>query len=192
MQDAPDRNDLLAAVYLFGAHGRHRASFPAQPGWAERLKAFVNEREPTVNWFFVHDGKPDGAGYFVGYERESNRRVGFIGLSGFRSDPVPAAEWIPVRGELIGPSHWSSAPVWIYSRPGVGAPTRGRGRAAALGLCAIRKPSATGRPRRTDGNDRLRNARADRVGRNSHARILVHWPLHDGTTHSGADDTADP
>ena len=27
----------------------------------------------------------EGAGYFVGYERESNRRVGFIGLSGFQS-----------------------------------------------------------------------------------------------------------
>ena len=51
----------------------------------------MNEREPSVNWFFVHDGKPEGAGYFVGYERVSNRRVGFIGLSGFRSDPVPAA-----------------------------------------------------------------------------------------------------
>ena len=31
---------------------------------------FVNEQEPTVNWFFVHDGKPDGAGYFVAYERD--------------------------------------------------------------------------------------------------------------------------
>ena len=116
----------------------------------------MNEREPTVNWFFVHDGKPDGAGYFVGYERVSNRRVGFIGLSGFRADPVPADEWIPVRGELIVDySQLSSAPVsinsghaWVLRPDRWDVPPR-------LVYRAIRKPSATGRPRRADGNDRL-------------------------------------
>jgi hypothetical protein len=108
--DAPERDDLLPAVHLFGAL-ETRDFFSRQAGWAERLTAFVNEREPTVNWFFVHDGKPDGAGYFAAYERTSNRRVGFIGMSGFRKGPVPAADWIPVRG---GPT--SSAPVSIYSR----------------------------------------------------------------------------
>ena len=110
VQDAPDRNDLLPAVYLFGAR-ETPGFFSRQAGWAERLTAFVDEREPTVNWFFVHDGKPDGAGYFAAYERTSNRRVGFIGMSGFRKGPVPAADWIPVRGEPT-----SSAPVSIYSR----------------------------------------------------------------------------
>jgi hypothetical protein len=109
VQDAPDRKDLLPAVYLFGAR-EAPGFFSPRPGWAERLSVFVDEREPTVNWFFVHDGKPDGAGYFVGYERTSNRRVGFIGMSGFRKDPVPAADWIPVRGEPT-----SSAPVSMYS-----------------------------------------------------------------------------
>ncbi len=84
-QDVRDRNDLLAAVYIVGEH-RTPGFFSSHLGWAQRLKPFVNEREPTVNWFFVHDGKPEGAGYFVGYERVSNRRVGFIGLSGFRSE----------------------------------------------------------------------------------------------------------
>ena len=151
MQDAPDQKRPAPRRVSCPASRETPGFFSRQAGWAERLTAFVNEREPTVNWFFVHDGKPDGAGYFVGYERTSNRRVGFIGMSGFRSGPVPAADWIPVRGE----TDMSSAPVSIYSRPGVGAPTRGRGCAAALGLSAIRKPTATGRPRRTDGNDRL-------------------------------------
>ena len=110
VQDAPDRNDLLPAVYLFGAE-ETPGFFSRQASWAERLTAFVDEREPTVNWFFVHDGKPDGAGYFAAYERTSNRRVGFIGMSGFRKGPVPAADWIPVQGEPK-----SSAPVSIYSR----------------------------------------------------------------------------
>ncbi len=109
VQDAPDRDDLLPAVQLFRARGTP-GFFSPQAGWTERLTVFVNEREPTVNWFFVHDGKPDGAGYFAGYQRTSNRRVGFIGMSGFRSGPVPAADWIPVRG-----APKSSAPVSIYS-----------------------------------------------------------------------------
>jgi hypothetical protein len=110
LQEAPDRNDLLPAVLLFGGTKKPGFLF-RQAGWSERLTAFVDEREPTVNWFFVHDGKTDGAGYFVAYERTSNRRVGFIGMSGFRKGPVPAADWIPVRGQPQ-----SSAPVSIYAR----------------------------------------------------------------------------
>ena len=76
----------------------------------------MNEREPAVNWFFVHDGKPQGSGYFVGYESVSNRLVGFIGLAGSRSHSVPAGERIPVRSELVVDySNWSSAPLSINS-----------------------------------------------------------------------------
>jgi hypothetical protein len=110
VQDVKERSELLAAVYLFGAQ-ETPGFFSRQASWAERLTAFADEREPTVNWFFVHDGKPNGAGYFAAYERTSNRRVGFIGMSGFREGPVPAAEWIPVQGQPK-----SSAPVSIYSR----------------------------------------------------------------------------
>ena len=141
VQDAPDQNDLLPAVRLFGGW-ETPGLFSRQVGWAERLTAFVDEREPTVNWFFVHDGKPDGAGYFAAYERTSNRRVGFIGMSGFRKGPVPAADWIPVHG---GPT--SSAPVsinsghaWVLRPAGGDVPPR-------LVYSAIRKPTATGRPR---------------------------------------------
>jgi hypothetical protein len=109
VQDVKDRNDLLPTVYLFGAQ-EPPGFFSPPASWEQRLSAFVNEREPTVNWFFVHDGKPDGAGYFVAYQRTSNRRVGFIGVSGFRKGPVPAADWIPAQGEPK-----SSAPVSIYS-----------------------------------------------------------------------------
>ncbi len=109
VQEAPDRDDELPAVSMSGEPPRTGFAF-SQLGWASRLMSFGNEREPTINWFFVHDGKPDGTGYFVAYERTSNRRVGFLGMSGFRADPVPAADWIPVRGELK-----SSLPLSIYS-----------------------------------------------------------------------------
>jgi hypothetical protein len=118
--DAPDKDDLLPAVYVSGEH-RTANFLSSRAGWDQRLLVFVNEREPTVNWFFVHDGKPDGAGYFVGYERSTNRRVGYIGMSGFRTDPVPAADWIAVRGEPKSSTPFLS--IYIYSgrawlRPG--------------------------------------------------------------------------
>lgn len=110
----PDRENLLPAISMAGEHDRP-GRFSSRAAWQQRLKQFINEREPGVNWYFVHDGKEDGAGYFVGYQRESNRRVGFIGLNGARPDPVPANEWIPVRGTLVADySLWSSAPITIY------------------------------------------------------------------------------
>ena len=113
-QDVPADRGLMTAVYMVGEHEKP-GFFSLRPGWDERLKVFINEQEPTVLWFFVHDGKPEGAGYFVGYERTSNRRVGFIGLSGFRTDLVPTSEWIPVRGAVIMDyAQWSSAPSWLY------------------------------------------------------------------------------
>jgi hypothetical protein len=113
-QNAPDQQDVLSAVSTYSAHGRP-SFFSPELSWHERLKVFTDERNAT--WYFVHDGWPDGAGYFVGYERGTNRRVGFIGLNGLRSVPVPPAEWIPVRGELVS-GEWSSLPLWMNSGQG--------------------------------------------------------------------------
>jgi hypothetical protein len=60
-QDAPDRNDLITSIYMPGEHGTPGFFF-SRLGWEERLRVFINEREPTVNWFFVHDGKPSWCG----------------------------------------------------------------------------------------------------------------------------------
>jgi hypothetical protein len=115
VQKAPDQKyELHQAVSTYSAQGTPGFFSPAL-SWRERLKVFTDERNAT--WYFVHDGRPDGAGYFVGYERGTNRRVGFIGLNGLRWDPVPAAEWIPVRGELIS-GEWSSLPLWLNSGQG--------------------------------------------------------------------------
>jgi hypothetical protein len=79
--------------------------------WEDRLKAFIDKQQPDVIWYFVHDGKAEGAGYFVAYERPSNRRVGFIGLSGFSSGPLPREQWLPVRSPLLGFAYY-----WSRSR----------------------------------------------------------------------------
>jgi hypothetical protein len=110
-----ETKDMLQGVYLVADQGTPGILSGRLP-WEQRLNAFVNEREPEVNWFFMHDGNAQGAGYFVAFHSVSNRRIGFIGLSGFRSEPVPESEWIPVRGELIAAySMWSSVPVWLNS-----------------------------------------------------------------------------
>jgi hypothetical protein len=109
LQVAPERNEQLPMVSMAGEHGA--PGFFFHPRWDQRIKPFVDAQVPTVNWFFVHDGRPEGAGYFVGYDRLSNRRVGYIGLNGFRSDPIPPDECIPVRAALIMDyAYWSSAP----------------------------------------------------------------------------------
>ena len=85
----------------------------------------MNEREPTVNWFFVHDGKPDGAGYFVGLrarEQSAGRfhrhvRFSLRSRAGSRMDS---------RARRADELRWSSV-VDLFGRRGVGAPTAVRG-----------------------------------------------------------------
>ena len=81
-------------------------------GWEDRLKLFVDDQHKSLSWFFVHDGKNFGTGYFVGYDRADSRIVGFIGQRGFTSNPVPTDERFPVRFELMGGvPFWSAAKI---------------------------------------------------------------------------------
>ena len=115
VHEGVDRKHQLPAVYLYGEHDAGFSLF-AQPNWQQRIKVFMDEREPAALWYFIHDGNAEGAGYFVGYERVSNRRIGYIGLSGFRPDSIPPDYRIPVRGEVsLGYTFWSSAPISIHS-----------------------------------------------------------------------------
>jgi hypothetical protein len=113
--EPPNRDHQLTGYLLTGAHAPP-GFFTDRLNWMQRLRIFINEQDPTILWYFVHDGQPAGAGYFVGYEQASNRRVGFIGLSGSRTSPVPPSEWIPVRGPVMEDfTQWSSLPISIYS-----------------------------------------------------------------------------
>jgi hypothetical protein len=116
--DPENPQEQLRPVSMPGVH-EPPDFFSSQLGWDRRIKAFTDEREPTANWYFVHDGKPQGAGYFVGYERISNRLIGYIGLSGSRPRTPPTEEWIPVRAALmVNLTPWSSAPFYNLSRHG--------------------------------------------------------------------------
>ena len=86
--------------------------FPAEyeMSWNTRLRVFIDDQHESRNWYFVHDGHAEGAGYFVGYDRWTNECVGYIGKSGFSSTPIPKADWFPVRSDLMHVvPYWSTA-----------------------------------------------------------------------------------
>jgi hypothetical protein len=88
--------------------------FGVLTGWENRLKLFVDDQHQGVNWFFVHDGKVDGTGYFVGYDRADSRIVGYLGRSGFAQGPAPPDDRFPVRLELMrSVPYWSAAKLQI-------------------------------------------------------------------------------
>lgn len=85
------------------------------PRWSSRIKPFSNERDRDAIWYFVLDAGSKGSGEFVGYERGSNRLLGYIGLAGLRAGPVPAEERIPVSPrDLAFGAPWSSQPLSLW------------------------------------------------------------------------------
>lgn len=59
--------------------------------WRERL-AQIASHPPRQAWYFVHDGRRDSRGYFVGYDEPSKRLLGYIGKRGFAPEPPPRDE----------------------------------------------------------------------------------------------------
>jgi hypothetical protein len=53
-----------------------------RPGWARRIIAFHDAEEPPAYWYFLHDGRRRGHGYFVGYDSKTKLLLGYIGRSG--------------------------------------------------------------------------------------------------------------
>jgi hypothetical protein len=71
--------------------------------WEHRVHSFVDGQSPTGFWYFLTDGRPDGSGYFVGYDRQSKACIGYLGTAGLRETPPPAAERFPFAGDVSGP-----------------------------------------------------------------------------------------
>jgi hypothetical protein len=71
-------------------------------GWVNRIRTFADVAIPATFWYLVTDGRAEGTAYLVGYDRESKRRLGFIGTAGFREDDVPADERFPFSGPTSG------------------------------------------------------------------------------------------
>jgi hypothetical protein len=64
-------------------------------GWERRLRSFADYRQPPNSphvWWLVADDASPRSAYFVGYDRTTNARAGFLGRNGFRDDEPPAGE----------------------------------------------------------------------------------------------------
>ncbi len=71
--------------------------------WEQRIRSLGDGGLPAVYWYFVSDGSPEGAGYFVGYDSKSKACVGYLGTAGLRSGPLPPSERIPFAGATWPP-----------------------------------------------------------------------------------------
>lgn len=69
--------------------------------WQQRLYGFSVGTSPPQFWYFVHDGRGDGRGYFVGYDSESHVLLGYVGKNGGQRDPPTREEQFAVPGRLL-------------------------------------------------------------------------------------------
>lgn len=67
-------------------------------GWSQRLVRLAGPDKYPAAWYFLHDGRLHGRGYFVGYDTKSKLAVGYIGRNGFRPDKPPLDDQFPVDG----------------------------------------------------------------------------------------------
>jgi hypothetical protein len=67
----------------------------------------TDEGGPIVFWYFMHDGKLEGKGYFAGFGRKSKLSVGYLGREGFSKEVPPQEQWFPMDGRLMGPEYYS-------------------------------------------------------------------------------------
>ena len=73
--------------------------------WSERVLSFTSMLDLTW-WYFLHTGDAKGLGYFVGFDPNTKRQIGFIGRQGFRTDEPSDDEKIPFHG-----NRWPSSQI---------------------------------------------------------------------------------
>jgi len=74
---------------------------PIRRSWAGRVWPAGMADSLRTAWFFVHDGRIDGHGYYVGFDVKSNRRVGYIGRNGFQTGLPTSEACFPVNGRIL-------------------------------------------------------------------------------------------
>lgn len=65
--------------------------------WFGRIATSSDYRQQPTYWYFVHDGRPHGNGYFVGYDSRSKLALGYISRQGFRLGKPPGDEQFSVH-----------------------------------------------------------------------------------------------
>jgi hypothetical protein len=102
----------LDGAFLPGLDNPYASILPLEPFATaqHRVRPVLGLGQPPTLWYFMHDGKPGGRGYFVGYHADSRRLAGYLGANGFRDDVPPPGEQFPTnarqtRGDAIFPGY---------------------------------------------------------------------------------------
>jgi hypothetical protein len=73
--------------------------------WSQRLTRFFNNYSYSYNdgmsWYFVHDGKAAGHGYFVGFDNKTKLKIGYIGRNGACVEQPTVDEQFAVNGRRM-------------------------------------------------------------------------------------------
>jgi hypothetical protein len=70
-------------------------NYPLPMPWGNRMIGFHDLRVPPNHWYLVDDGQPESHAHFVGYDSQSKRQIGYIGLKGFQSEvPTPENQFV--------------------------------------------------------------------------------------------------
>ena len=68
-----------------------------RPSWRARLESFSVTGRTEQLWYFIHDGRREGVGYFVGYDRTNSECLGFLGTDGWEENRPPQDRCFPLR-----------------------------------------------------------------------------------------------
>ena len=94
--DLPEDEVQGVTIHISPADGPETPA--AGLDWNSRIWPFTPPHDAGTCWYFIHDGQPQGAGYFVGYDTRSKLKIGYIGRQGFRADEPPPEEQFRVAG----------------------------------------------------------------------------------------------
>ncbi len=89
------RQDLLYPAYM-----QHTDQVPMQgrPDWQSRITSANDGGTPELYWYLVHDGRPNGRAYGVGFHSKTKLAVGYFAREGFSDTRPPREQWFEVRG----------------------------------------------------------------------------------------------
>ncbi len=91
--------DVLPGTSLLGS--RPVTSSREARDWSRRIVSIGDEQPEPTYWYFMHDGKIAGHGYFEGFDPETKRSVGFLSRIGFSNAKPSVNDQFNIDGTRI-------------------------------------------------------------------------------------------
>ena len=95
----PTAGDSYQVLHLSYINPPHSADYMVPRDWTMRLAAVNDGGSPATYWYLVHDGRPNGLAYGVGYHSATKQVVGYFGREGFSDRPPPRESQFQIAGD---------------------------------------------------------------------------------------------